>query len=74
MENLSTLSVYDLDKLQEINIAHTDFTDFEGFFKLPNLKEVDVTDYMMSGEMMQRFGDKGITVTILDQTNAQHII
>ena len=74
MENLSTLSVYGLDKLQKINIAHTDFTDFEGLLGLPNLKEVDVTDYMMSEEMMQRFKDKGITVTILDQTNAQHII
>ena len=42
MKNLSTLSVYGLDKLQEINIAHTDFTDFEGLLELPNLKEVDV--------------------------------
>ncbi|ADU20926.1 hypothetical protein [Ruminococcus albus] len=66
MENLSTLSVYGLDKLQEINIAHTDFTDFEGLLELPNLKEVDVSDSMMSEEMMQRFKDKGITVTILD--------
>ena len=57
MENLSTLSVYDLDKLQKINIAHTDFIDFEGLLELPNLKEVDVSDSMMSEEIMQRFSD-----------------
>lgn len=65
-KNLSSLSTDGLTNLQMINVAYTDFTDFEGLLKLPKVREVYINNSMMTEETIQKYKDNGINIITVD--------
>lgn len=66
MKNLSTLSVDGLDNLHQINIAHTDFTNFESLLNLKSLKKVIVSNGQLNDEITGALEEKGVSIEYVE--------